>query len=98
MTWLHELKRVEFWVAMMVALMLKLRASPPMSVQATAGTVVTGVGSAVLFTSPLVDVLGVDSNVFRDAVAALVFLTAEQASRAILSLTLADVVKIWKGK
>jgi len=92
------IKTVEFWIAMLVAAVLKARASPPQSRKGAVSSIFAGVGAAAIFTGPIAAYIGVADPEFSYAVAALVFLTAEHVARAILSLTLADIIKIYRGK
>lgn len=90
--------KIEFWVAMIVASILKFKASPPMTFLGAALTVAAGLGSAMICTGPIVQYLDVQIEEFEYVVAAMVFLTAEHGSRAILSLDISDLIKIYRGK
>lgn len=92
------IKTVEFWLAMLVASVLKFRASPPQSRKSAVSSIFAGVGAAAIFTGPIAAYVGVTDPEFSYAVAALVFLTAEHVTRAVLALSVADIVKIYRGK
>ena len=92
------IKTVEFWIAMLVAAVLKARASPPQSRKSAVSSIFAGVGAAVVFTGPIATYLGVAGTEIAYAVAALVFLTADEFTRAVLKLSIADIIKIYRGK
>lgn len=89
---------VEFWVAMFLAVVLKLGSSPKISSRSAAIASATAVASALIFTQPIVDMLELSSETYTYAVAALVALSAEHVARQILTLSLSDLVAIWRGK
>lgn len=88
----------EFWVAMTVVAILKLRTSPRLGWWGRVLTVVTSVGCALIFTSPTVAYFGLDSETYTIAVAALWALTGEHLTRQVLGLTIEDVIRFWRGK
>lgn len=90
--------KTEFWVAMVVAAILKFKASPPMSPLGAASTIVAGVGSAVIFTPLVADWFSFNSEGSRYAIAGLVMLTAEHFSRILLSITTTDLFGVISGK
>lgn len=92
------LASVEFWIAMFLAVILKLGSSPRISVRSAAIASCSAVASALIFTRPLVEMLGLSSETYTYAVAALVALTTEHIARQILTLSLADAIAMWRGK
>lgn len=88
---------VQFWVAVLLAAMLKLRASPRLTFWASVVTVIVGFLSALVFTAPVLDVLQLDGDTYVPAVAALVALSTEHLARQVLDARLIDLLKIWRG-
>lgn len=87
---------VESWLAVAVAVLVKLSTSGRMTIKQTLVSVLVAVGSAYLFTEPLAERSSVDPIL----VAAVVALTSEGVMRAVL-LALEDPIKTWrqwKGK
>lgn len=92
------LTSVEFWLAMLFASAIKLRASPTISLPSALITIGAAVASALIFTAPILDWLSLDGETYAAAVAALVALTAEHLSRQVLTLRLVDLLRAWRGK
>lgn len=92
------LGRVEFWVAMVFAVLVKLRASPTLTRGAAVTTTISAVAGALIFTGPMTAYLGLDATTMQFAVAALVALTCEHVARLVLNLTPKDVLDLWRGK
>lgn len=92
------IRSVEFWVAMVLAAMIKLRASPTITASGAFCTVSAAVAAALVFTQPILDRLSLDGETYAAGVAALVALTAEHLARQVLDLRLVDLIKAWRGK
>lgn len=88
---------LEFWVAIAVAVALKLKSSPSISIGGAIFTTLTALGSALVFTAPVMDALDL-AEVYAPAVAALAALSAEHIARQLLSVTLVDLIALWRGK
>lgn len=88
---------IEFWVAMAAAALLKLRASPRITVFGSIVTITTAVLSALIFTRPVLEWLKLDGEIHTAAVAALVALSAEHIARQLLELKVLDLLKAWRG-
>lgn len=95
---LDLVSRVEFWVAMAFAVLIKLRASPTLTRVGAVLTTVAAVTGALVFTKPITAWMGLDAETMQFAVAALVALTCEHVARLVLNTTIADAVKMWRGK
>lgn len=89
---------VEFWVAVTLATVVKLRASRNMSRWMVIVTILTATGSALVFTKPVLNWLDLDGETYTAGVAALVALTAEHLMRQLLEIRIVDLLKAWKGK
>lgn len=89
---------LEFWVAVAVAVILKLRTSENLTIFGALITTVTGVGSALVFTHPAAAYLSLDTATYGPAIAALIALTFEHIARHILRLSPTDIIKAWRGK
>ena len=87
-----------FWVAVAVAVALKIKASPTVSPIGAVVTVLIALGAALIFTQPIVVFLALDGAVYTNAVAALVALSAEHLSRQILDLKIMELIAAWRGK
>lgn len=83
---------VEFWVAMVLAIAVKIGTSERLSPLKVLITIVTSVTAALVFTIPVADALNIDSQSGRYAVAALIGITFESISRQLVVITLGDVI------
>lgn len=83
---------IEFWIAMALAVVLKLRASPTITVFGAITTTIAAVSSALIFTDPVLEWLNADRETYTYAVAALVALTGEHLMRQLLTMKLADLI------
>jgi hypothetical protein len=92
------IQRVEFWIAMGFALVVKLKASSEISRLQAASTIVVAICGALVFTEPACLYFGFTSDSVKYAMAALVGLTCEHVARMLLTLTISDVVALWKGR
>ncbi len=90
-------QRIEFWVAMVFAVLIKLRASPQLTRTSAVLTTVAAVMGALIFTDPVNLWLGLGEG-FRYAVAALVALTCGHVARMLMALTVKDLLALWRGK
>lgn len=91
------LKRPEFWAAMLFAIIVKLRASPRLTIIGAGMTSIVAVTGALIFTEPAAEWLDLHGTAMQPAIAALVALTCEHVARLILNLTPAEVIK-WLTK
>lgn len=89
---------VEFWMAMLAASLIKLRASHKLTFWGSVLTIVTAVAAALVFTVPLINYLELTGDVYRNAVAALVALSAEHVARQVMDVKLSDIIRLWRGK
>lgn len=94
----HLLQSAEFWVAVSVAVVLKLASSDSITPFGALATTVTAIGSALVFTAPVVTYLALDPATYSTATAALIALTFEHLARQLLRLRLVDLIKAWRGK
>ena len=92
------IESVEFWIAMVVVSLIKLRASPQITPLGRVLTVATAVGCALVFTEPVLTYLALDAQAYRTGVAALLALTGEHITRQLLGVTLSDIFGAWRGK
>lgn len=90
--------RIEFWIAMVFAIIIKLRASPTITWIGAILTTVSAVSGALIFTEPLTEYLALNGEGVTFAVAALVALSCEHVARIVLNTTLADFIRMWRGK
>ncbi|MBO9441366.1 hypothetical protein J7363_04630 [Phaeobacter italicus] len=88
---------MEFWLAMAAAILLKLRASPQITLFGAITTTASAICCALVFTEPLMDWLELDGEVYTYAVCALIALTGEHIARQILSLGIEDAVRLLRG-
>lgn len=91
-------RSVEFWVAMIFAVFVKVRASKKITVLGAAFTIATAVLSALVFTGPLLDWLDLSGETYVAAVAALVALSAEHIARQLMETRVVDLIRAWRGK
>lgn len=90
--------QIEFWVAMVLAALIKLSSSPKLTFGGAVVTVVTAVLAALVFTEPLITWLELSGDIYVAAVAALVALSAEHLARQVLDMRITDIIKAWRGK
>jgi hypothetical protein len=88
---------VEFWVAMALAALIKLRASPRITAFSAFVTVLVGVLAALVLTDPVLEFLGLAGGSYTHAVAALVALSCEHIARQILELRIVELIRAWRG-
>jgi uncharacterized membrane protein YedE/YeeE len=89
--------RWEFWVAMVFAVAMKLRASRKISLWVGVASVVGAVAGALIFTDPLVQYWQVPGD-WRYAAAALVALTAEHGARLLAEGRIGEFLDMLRGK
>lgn len=95
---LDLVQRLEFWVAMGFAVIVKMSSSPSISPWRAAASIVIALTSALIGTWPIIDWLQLDPEVYAPFVAALVALTSEHLARQLLRTNLTDLLAAWKGK
>lgn len=88
----------EFWVAMLFAVVMKLRASPSLTKVSAAITTLAAVSGALVFTGPAHAWLGLAGDGSKAAVAALVALTCEHVARLLMQMSIKDALDLWRGK
>ncbi len=91
-------QRVEFWVAMMFAVLVKLRTSPQLTPLNAMLTTLAAISGALVFTEPVVEWLQFDSDKMRYATAAVVGLCCEHLARHIAVLTPKDLLELWRNR
>ena len=94
---------ITFWLAVFGATIVKVLTSPYHSLKRTTVMVFVSVFSAWIFTDPVVYHLGLDAENYRNAVAALVCLTAEGVVRAVIYCSnnpqeVLEIYKKWRGQ
>ena len=94
---------ITFWLAVIGATVVKVLTSPYHSLRRTSIMVFVAVFSAWIFTDPVVYRLGLDAVNYRNAIAALICLTAEGVVRAVIygsnhPQELMDFWKKWRGQ
>ena len=87
-----------FWIATLVAVVVKIRASPRAGFINACITTLVAVGSALVFTNPVLRYLELSPDDYAPAVAALVALTAEHLARQIVGIRIVDLIAAWRGK
>lgn len=92
------LQRVEFWVAMLFAVALKLKHSPQLTKSQAALTVVSAITGSLLFTEPVTHYFGFTGDSGKFACAAVVALSCEHFARMLMTVTLDQVINLWRGK
>ena len=92
------IQRVEFWVAMGFAVIVKVSSSPSINPWRAAASIFVAITSALVGTWPLVDWLQLDPEIYAPFIAALVALTSEHLSRQVLRTNLTDLLAAWRGK
>lgn len=85
-------------MAVTLAVLVKIRASKTMSKGAVIVTAFVALGSALVFTRPVLHWLELDCETYTAGVAALVALTSEHVMRQLLDIKLTDLVRGWKPK
>lgn len=88
---------VEFWLAMAFAIVMKLKASPRITIVGAVMTTISAVTCALVFTEPVMAWLELDSAIYTYAVCALIALTGEHLAREILKITIDEAVRAWRG-
>lgn len=94
---LDLIRNFEFWVAMTFAILIKLRASPTITVVGSVVTTIAAIAGALVFTDPVISYLELGTQ-FRVPVAALLALTSEHLARMVLNTSVADIINIWRPK
>lgn len=89
---------VEFWVAMVFASVIKISASPRLTIKGSIITILAAVTAALIFTAPLIDFLELSGDIYVSAIAALVALSAEHLARQIIDLDIKALIRVWRGK
>ena len=94
---------ITFWLAVFGATIVKVLTSPYHSLRRTSIMVFVAVFSSWVFTDPVVYRLGLDEGNYRNAIAALICLTAEGVVRAVIygsnnPQELIDFWKKWRGQ
>lgn len=92
-------KPIEFWIAVLVAVIIKLKTSEAKSFVSALVTILVSIGAAYAFTEPLAAMLGYSETLL----AALVTLTSESLMRWVLKLVnnpdqLKEWIQVWRGK
>ncbi len=90
--------QIEFWVAMALAVAIKLRASPNLSPATSVLTVLIAIGSALVLTQPIMAHFNLNGETHTAAVAALTAVSTEHLARQVLTVSLVDLLKAWRGK
>ena len=90
--------RFEFWIAMIFAMLVKLKASQRLTKTQTAMTVAVSVTGALLFTEPVYNYFGFTGDTGRYACCAIVALTCEDLARKIMGLSPQELINLWRGK
>lgn len=90
-------KRVEFWIALVIVLAIKLTSSSETTPRQKVLTVFIAIGSAVLFTDSVVHYLKLDASVYEVLVSAIIALTAEHLARQVLGTSLTDIIRAIRG-
>lgn len=88
--------KLEFWAAMVLVVVVKLRASPSITLLGAFMTTTAAVLSALIFTGPVLQWLAADRETYTYAVAAMVALTGEHLMRQVMSLSLKDIIGFGK--
>lgn len=91
------LTSIEFWIAMSFASVIKIKASPRLTLIGSLITIAAAVSSALIFTLPLLDFFELTGDMYVAAVAALVALSAEHIARQVLDLKIVELIKAWRG-
>lgn len=94
---------ITFWLAVFGATIVKVLTSPYHSLRRTSVMVFVAVFSAWIFTDPVVHHLGLNAEDYRNAVAALICLTAEGVVRAVIHVSnnpqeLLEIYKRWRNR
>lgn len=89
------LKDIHFWIAVFVAVLIKVRTSERLSWRQVLVTIVVSVGAAYVAASWVAEI----TNIPEAVAAALVALTAEGLMRLLLvfSSDPAEAIKLWKA-
>lgn len=87
----------EFWLALAVAVVIKLRWSERLHWYSALLTIFVAVGSAFVLTNPFLDWRNLDAETYGPAVGALIALTAEHAARKLLTMKIEDWLKLLRG-
>ncbi len=90
--------RLEFWVAMGFAVVVKVSSSPSINPWRAFFSILIAITSALVGTWPLIDWLQLDPEIYAPFIAALVALTSEHLSRQVLNTSLTDILAAWRGK
>lgn len=95
---IEMMQKVEFWVAMAFAIVVKIKSSTQLTKAQAALTVVVAVSGALIFTEPVYLYLGFVSESAKFATASVVALSCEHIARMILTMTMQDIISLWRGK
>lgn len=90
--------RVEFWVAMLFGMAVKLRYSAQLTPMQRVLTVIVSVTGSLLFTETIYDMLGFTGENAKFACAALVALSCEELARNVMLMSPKDLLNLWRGK
>lgn len=91
-----------FWIAAVGATIVKLFTAPYAGILQAFITVFAAIFSAYFLTEPAMDLLGLDSDVYITAMAALMALTGEGIMRWLIGASndptkVFDVIRQWRG-
>jgi hypothetical protein len=96
------LGRLEFWLAVTLATLLKFAASPKLTLMIGITSVIASILTPLVFADAVMEWRGLDPEVWRIPIVALTALTGEHLSRLLLQslrmTTALEIWKIWRGK
>ena len=92
------MQKVEFWIAMIFAMIIKFRTSPKLTVLQALFTVVTAICGALLFTEPAYHWFGFTGDTGKFACCAVVALMCEHIASIMVRMTLAEFIAMWRLK
>lgn len=90
-------KRIEFWLALVIVLAIKLTSQDKTTPRQKLLTVGIAVGSAILFTESVLDFLTLDKGIYEVPVSALIALSSEHLARQILNTSFVDAIRAFRG-
>ena len=92
------MSKIEFWIAMAFAIVVKIKSSTQLTRSQVVLTVVCAISGALVFTEPAYNYFEFTGDSAKFAVASIVALSCEHLARMVMTLTMQDILALWRGK
>ena len=92
------IRSLEFWIAIALASIIKIRAEPELKMKEAVSTIAVSVLAGLIFTPPILEFLELSGDAYKYATCSLVALTCDRIAKQILSVDLVELIKALRGK